>query len=293
MLTRKIIFMIVIILCIAGCSKKQDYSVESSSGVGDRIRDSVPALPDYGEDDEFYGDDETDEYGEYSGDDRNDDFYGDDETGEYGKYSEEYEYSKYGGNEQIRLGGHVETGEFVIDRNTLETMYFSNGDDMLVMSLDNYSEEPIIITGAYVEVTDYKPLEEDGYALYRMGDGDLFDSVLGLYAEVDSFPGRFPAVQAEVDEYGNLDYDSLSQNGGDSVPHIEINANDGKNIICGVRFLSPGIYTYQVCIKYLYGNEENVVDTGEIESLYDNDPYSIERAEEEYYDKQDYYLQYI
>lgn len=209
---------------------------------------------------------------------------------------EEDEVDKYDENNDInkvRLTGYVDTREFALEKTTLESMTFSRGDDDLWMYLDNYSEQPIIITGAYIKVINYKPLEPDGYVLFRKGDGDTFDQILGLYAKVDSAPGQYPAVQVDVDEYGSIDYDSLYEDGGDSVPHIGIISSNGKNILCEVVFSDPGIYTYQLCIQYLYNNEEQEVESGEITSLYDNDSDSIERADEEFYENEEYYMEYI
>ena len=247
---KKIVFIIVIALCLSGCSKSGTPSGGTSgvSGSGDGGYNGGPD-------------------GEGGGDNR---------------------------SSTIGLSGYVDSGENALDKDTKEMMNFSHGYDSLSMRLENNGEEPIMLTEAYIEVTDYRPLEEDGYVLYRMGDGDTFDSILALHAMVDSYTASYPAAQVVVDESGDIDYESVKKDGGDSVPHMEIDASNGKNIICRVDFLKPGIYTYKLCIKFLYENGgEGYVSSDEIISLYDADPDSIDRADEEFYENEDYYIQFI
>ncbi len=244
---KKIVFIIVIVLCISGCSNSE-----------------TPP-------------------GETSGSGAEEHFDGPDGEGE-------------GNNSAsaIGLSGYVDSGENALDKKSKETINFSHGHDYLWMRLENNREEPIILTEAYIEVTGYRSLERDGYVLFRMGDGDTFDPILALYAAVKPFTGSYPAVQAAADESGHIDSKGVKKGGGDSVLHTEIDATNGKDIICEVEFLKPGIYTYRLCIKFLYENGgSDVVSSDEMTSLFDDDEDSIDRAEEEFYEKDDYYLQFI
>lgn len=141
---------------------------------------------------------------------------------------------------------------------------FSFGSDIIWLTLDNYSDDSIYITRAYIDVVDYQPIQFGDYWVYRAGDGDTFDPVLNLYSEVDCSEQQYAAYKYTDLGDGNIDINF------DPVFRNEIDPYDGVNINCEIVFKTTGIYDYNVNIEYEYNNEKKtaVVEGGKV--LYDD-----------------------
>lgn len=158
------------------------------------------------------------------------------------------------------------------------------------MELNNNSKGPIYITGARVVVHDYRSLEPDSYVLFRAGDGDRFDSLLGLYSQVGPNKQSYDAYRVELDEYGWLIEESINW---DPVMRQTIDANDGANIKFIVDFKDRGIYSYELIIDYEYNGKMEEASSGVMTVLYEDDFDAMSHAEREFFENSDYYLDKI
>ena len=164
------------------------------------------------------------------------------------------------------------------------------------MTFENNSSDSIHITGAHVVVHDYKSLDSDGYVTFRTGDGDTFDPFFTLYApivgidETYRLPLQYEAHRAELNEYGELIDEN---NKKDPVFNTDVDAADSVNIRFFVGFDKPGIYTYEIVFDYVYNGYTDEKTAGINTVLYDDDEEASDRAEEEFYENEDYYLDAI